>query len=133
MDEFNIDNRVSDVATWKPYNFMQYIEQELSLRGVEYLVTDLTMDLGYLKTCIKYAESIGKTRVALIKYFIWLFDGIQSTQLTSLDFTTRSLKAFFGSSKPVPVPKKKSSEKEPNFLNPAAKKWLDDLKQQHNS
>lgn len=128
-DDLKIDKNYSEVLNWKPYDFLSYIEKELTFNGIEYLVVDLASDLGYVKTCINYVKKIGKTNMALIKYIEWIIKGLDTNQVTSLNFLVLNLKSYFGTTVKPPVLKKK--EKKDIIISNEAKKWLDNLKAEY--
>lgn len=128
-EEVPINNQLTDVDSWKPYDFLTFVEQEMSLRGKTYQVMDLQQDLGALKSCITYAKSVGKGNYSVVEYIIWLLDGITDAQITSLMFFLGPLRHFYGDSKPgLSAIKKKHKPKAEVKLSPAMVAWLDTLK-----
>jgi hypothetical protein len=127
-EDINITNEISKVDSWKPYDFLTFVENEMSLRGREYQITDLPADLGAMKTCVVYAEKCGKSRYEVVKFLLWALDGVTDERLTSLQFLTSCLRKFFGETRePETEKKRKRQEIE---LSPEMTRWLDELRAQ---
>lgn len=121
-----ISNEIAQVDTWQPYNFVKFIEDEMSLRGREYQILDLPGDLGVMKTCISYAEKCNRGRYDVVKFVIWALDGTTDPKLTCLKFLPAMLRGYFGTA-PESI-KAAPRERKEIELSSAMKAWLDDLR-----
>lgn len=129
-NEIDIDNELSVANEWKPYDFLKFIERELALRGINHQIFDLKADLGAISVCLKYIAKTGRRPSSFVKYCIWLFDGLDMQDVTSLAFLPQSLRHFYGNVKETPEAKK-IVEKHIKKIDNAAKSWLDQIKQQY--
>ena len=129
-DDININNQLSLVDSWKPYDFLTFIEKELQVRGKDYQVMDLAADLGSIKNCITYAKAMGKGNYSVVEYLTWLFDGVTDTTFTSLQFLPASLRHYYGVAPASALPKPKKAKVEVEVkLTSTMVGWLNSLKQ----
>lgn len=127
QDELEIDNEISVANQWKPYDFLMFIEREFGVRGIDHQVLDLPADLGSIKTCLKYAEAMGRKPSSFVKYCLWLFDGLDMKQVTSLSFLPQSLKHFYGYKKAAEKVSK-IVERDTKKIDATARIWLDEIR-----
>lgn len=126
-NEIDIDNEMAIANTWRPYDFLKFIERELGLRGISHQIFDLKADLGAIKVCLKYVEKVGRRPSSFVKYCLWLFDGLDMKEITSLGFLPQSLRHFYGQAKETPEAKK-IVEKHTKKIDDTAKSWLDGIR-----
>lgn len=128
--EISIDNEFGVANGWKPYDFMMFIERELTLRGISHQIHDLPADLGSIKVCLTYIKGCGRMPSSFVKYCLWLFDGLTKDPITSLAFMPASLRHFYGN-KQESKAAKKLIERHVKKLDTASRGWLDQIKQQY--
>jgi len=129
-EEISINNQIAVVDEWKPYDFLTFIENEMRIRHKDYQVMDLQADLGAIKTCLVYAKAVGKGNYSVVEYINWLLDGIKDPALTSLQFMTASLRAYYGSAPESALPKPRKAKVAVEVkLTSNMVTWLDSLKQ----
>ena len=126
-DEIAVDNEFSVANTWRPYDFLMFIEKELVLRNIDHQIMDLPKDLGAISTCLKYIKKLGRQPSSFVKYCLWLFDGLDMKSVTSLEFMPGSLRHFYGAS-PKTAKVQKVIDKDLPKMSTAAKVWLEDLR-----
>lgn len=130
MEDLPINNQLAEVDTWKPYDFLTFVEEEMRLRGKEYQVLDLQVDLGALKGCMNYAKAMGKGNYAVVQYITWLLDGITDQHITSLQFLMGPLRSYFGDAPAAAAVVKKLAKQDHEVkLSVGMKAWLDTLLQ----
>ena len=128
--DIDIDNNIARVDSWKPYDFLSFIEGEMSLRGREYQIMDLASDLGSIKLCINYAAKCQKSRYEVVKFILWALDGVTDEKITSLRFLTGCLRGFFGNTISAPEKMKKARGAiNSEDLSADMRSWLDSLKE----
>jgi len=127
QDDIAVDNEFSVANGWKPYDFLMFVEKELVLRGIDHQIMDLKADLGAISTCLKYVKSMGRQPSSFVKYSLWLFDGLDMKQVTSLEFMPRSLRHFYGvSDKANKV--QKMIDKDVPKMSLLSRAWLDEIR-----
>ena len=116
------------VDTWKPYDYLRYVEVAMQEAGVDYIVTDISGDIRCIVRCLNMLKARNKGPGLMIPFIRWCASGLdKSVPLTSLSFMCANAHSYFGD---LPRKNRAPVSDKPASISKEMASWLSSLKKE---